>query len=296
VLRAFNPGERRDPHGKWTKGGGALAAVAEAATGAKPAEAKAVPGPGDFSASAHLIPESAGNDTVAKYFHGGKWSPERAKLHDQIIGQALAGHQPQARPAATFLGGGTASGKSTLMAGQAGADQVHIDPDAIKTQLPDYQAMVKAGDPKAAAFAHEESSYLGKRIQAEAAARKLNMLVDGTGDNAYESMLKKINQAKAAGMQVVGKYVTADTNEAIRRAQARAAETGRMVPEPVIRKIHAGVSDVFGQLIKHGDLDAAELWDTNGPKPVLVGRKPLGEAWAVKDQKAWARFLAKAHE
>jgi hypothetical protein len=56
------------------------------------------------------------------------------------------------------------------------------------------------------------------------------------------------------------------------------------------------VSDVFARLIENDDLDAAELWDNNGERPVLVGRKELGGTWQVADPRAWQRFLAKREE
>lgn len=281
-VARFDPRELRDPHGKWTRGGGALGKAAKAATGG-------------LAASAGIRAESSGNDSVAKHMRpDGTWDPARQKLHDQIVSDALAGHHSQASPVATFLGGGTASGKSTALASAAHKDQVVIDSDAIKGLLPDYQQKVKAGDPSAAAYAHEESSYLAKRIQAAAIARKLNYLLDGTGDASYAKMAAKIKAARDGGHRVDAKYVTAATEEAVRRAEARAKETGRMVPESVIRSIHAGVSEVFPKLVESGLLDSAELWDTNGAKPLLVGSMPHGGKWTVKDQAAWDAFKAKA--
>ena len=154
--------------------------------------------------------------------------------------------------------------------------------------------MMAAHDPKAAAYAHEESSTVAKEIQAGAIKNHYDFTLDGTGDGAYAKMEGKIKAAQAAGYKVAGKYVTVDTETAIERSMKRAEQTGRMVPEPVIREIHASVSDVFGKVIANDLLDSAELWDTNGPRPVLVGSKPDGGKWTVHDQKAWDKFLAKA--
>jgi predicted ABC-type ATPase len=282
---AWDPGlHPRDPHGEFAREAGTgVASVAAAATGA----VKPLGG---------LVADSAGADSVAKYMNpDGTWNAQRAALHQKIVNETLAGVTPKGSPVATFLGGGSAAGKSTVLAGQS-ADTAHIDADAIKAKLPDYHEKLAAGDKGAAAYVHEESSYLAKAIAAEAAKRKMDYLVDGTGDGSINSMRKKIKQAKAAGHKTVGKYVTVATDEAVRRAQARAEKTGRMVPESVIRQIHAGVSDVFPKLIAEDAYDAAELWDTGGAKPLLVGRKPEGGKWKVADQAAWERFLAKAHE
>lgn len=271
IERKFNPGQQRDWHGRWGSGGGRPAAAAPSA---------AVPMGGAVdSLAAHTLPD-------------GKLDPAREALHQRIVAEALAHHQPKEHPTALFLGGGTASGKSTLGGGDPGS--VAIDADAVKAKIPEYKQMLAAHNPKAAAYAHEESSAVAKEIQAGAIKNHFDFTLDGTGDGAYAKMEGKIKAAQAAGYKVSGKYVTVDTETAIERSMKRAEQTGRMVPEPVIREIHAAVSDVFGKVIANDLLDSAELWDTNGPKPVLVGSKPDGGKWTVHDQKAWNKFLAKA--
>jgi predicted ABC-type ATPase len=283
-LSRFDPSERRDFHGRWGKGGAtALPAGGAPKLAAAPAAGHGI---GQFG-----VPDSLAAHTLP----GGQLSPARQALHDQIVADTLKGMHPSRgpKPVATFLGGGPASGKSTLGAVPSGS--VAVDPDAIKGKLPEYQAMVSAGDPKAAMFAHEESSKIAKDVQRESVKHRLDFTLDGTGDTSFAKMSAKIDAAQKAGYQIDAKYVTVDTDEAIRRAQARAARTGRMVPESVIREIHASVSATFAKLIESGKLDTAELWDNNGSgKPSLVGRKKLGGDWVIADEGAWRRFLAKA--
>jgi predicted ABC-type ATPase len=280
----------RDRFGKWatSPGGGG-----PAGNGHKPAAITS--GVRKLSLAECQALASAGTDSLTAFTRDGKIDPERAKLHQQIVAEALAGHKPQAHPVATFLGGGPASGKSTVMAGQH-PDSVHIDPDEIKAKLPEYQAMLKAKDHRAAAFAHEESSAISKQIKAESEKRKLNYTLDGTGDASPPKMVAKVEAAHNAGYLTSAKYVTVDTDEAVRRAMARAQQTGRMVPENVIREVHAGVSRVLPVLLDHHALDAAELWDTSGPSPTLVGSKGLAGQWQVHDPQAWQRFLDKGQE
>ena len=222
----------------------------------------------------------------------GTLEPARRVLHDKIVGEALAGHHPRAAPVATFLGGGTAAGKSTLGGGKPGS--IVIDADEVKGKLPEYQHLKGQGDPRAAAFAHEESSDIAHEIQAKSISHRFDFTLDGTGDSKYEKMLGKVQAAKSAGYKVSAKYVTCDTGEAVRRARARAAQTGRAVPKATIESIHSAVSDTLSKLIANDDFDSLELWDTNGPEPLLVGSKPDGGKWKVKDEQAWQRFLAKA--
>lgn len=241
--------------------------------------------------AAEVVDVAGKDDSQAKYKTGGKYTSERQILHDKIIGEMLAGHHAQTHPVATFFGGGPASGKSALKPGE---DSVVIDADAIKAKLPEYNAMMKAGDSRAASYVHEESSDVAKAVQAAAIARRFNYTLDGTGDSAYEKMAGKLAAARAAGYKVDGQYVTVDTDEAVRRAMDRAKSTGRMVPPTVIRSVHQSVSEVLPRLIENHMFDSVKLWDNNGNgKPTLVGEQLPGQNWVLRDENAWARFLAK---
>lgn len=75
----------------------------------------------------------------------GKYTPERQALHDKVVEGILAGHKPSAHPTFLVLGGGTASGKSTMFGGKNAVGAV-VDPDQIKAQLPEFQQLLAAGD------------------------------------------------------------------------------------------------------------------------------------------------------
>lgn len=241
-----------------------------------------------------ITEQAAPADTLEKYTRpDGTLTPQRAALHRKIINGILAGHQPQEHPVATFYGGGPASGKSTAL--KPGApDSAVIDSDEIKAQLPEYQKMREAGDPRAAAYVHEESSAISKQAMREAQARHLNYVLDSTGDGSLEKLAGKVNAAKRAGYMTDGRYVTTHTDEAVRRSQARAAATGRHVPEEYIRAQHAAVSGTYGKAAKMGLFDRTQLWDTTGSAPKLVAGKEPGGEFTVHDPAAWQRFLAKA--
>ena len=290
VTRAggFDPAKHpRIPHGR---GGGEFTHAAGIATPG-PVLSKPLAG----SVAGTVAAESVDHDTVSRYMNpDGTWKPDRQALHDRIIAGLLDSHKPQDHPVLTFMGGGSASGKSSVIKPRLSLpDAVTIDADGIKGMLPDYQQRVKAGDETAAADAHEESSYLAKVITAEAQRRKMNVLVNGVGDDSPAKMQKKIRQARQAGYKVNGAYVTLETEEAVSRAEARGKKEGRVVYPSVIRANHKGVSQVFPELVKADAFDQAELWDNNGSSPVLVGAKPPGGTWQVANPAAWQQFLAK---
>lgn len=241
------------------------------------------------SAEAHLVPDGKG---------GVRFSDERQALHDQIVADATAGIPSQDNPRFVMMGGGPASGKSSIL-GKDGVDVpgekdgVHVDSDGVKGKLPEYQAMVGAGDPGAAAFSHEESSYLAKRIQAQAFANRQHVVLDGTGDSSTDSVRGKIDAARLSGYRVEANYVTVDTDVAVARAGSRAGRTGRVVPETVIRSTHAGVSRTFPEVA--GDFDQVNLFDNNGSTPRLIASGRRGSNLQVLDTAAYGSFLAKGN-
>lgn len=231
----------------------------------------------------------------------GKWTPERKKLHDEIKTETFKGKKPVKDPVAYVMGGGPASGKSTIINRVVPKENVvEINPDLVKERLPEYKTQGNNG----AVFTHEESSAVSKEIQAQASAGKYNTLLDGTGDGDIEGLEKKIKVMRDAGQKVVAHYVTLNTDEAVRRSMKRAEDglketgVGRYVPEAYLRETHRNVSRVVPEAIKRGLFDEFDLWDTEVPK----GQDPLhvatgrGKDLVIHDQKLWERFLAKANE
>lgn len=232
----------------------------------------------------------------------GNVSPSRRELHERIINQMVSGVPREELPIATFMGGGPASGKSAMLkaAGSRGRPAgVVIDADAIKSRLPEYQEMTKAGDHRAAPYVHEESSHIAKQAMAAAIRNRQSFTLDGTGDSSYDKLAGKVNAAKAKGYRTHAQYVTVDTDAALERAAARGAKTGRVVPPTTIREIHAGVSGTFRKAAENNLFDTSELWDNNGKSSsdirLIASRRP-GGSFNVGDQAAYARFLAKENE
>lgn len=261
-MAKFNPAEPRDPHsGKWWHTGGVM------------------------KETIHQFTDSNGN-----------WTPERARMHEAMVETLLKGHRPQKNPVATFFGGGPASGKSALTG--AAPDAVKIDPDNFKEQIPEYNDMRNAGRKDAAPTVHQESSHIAHLAMQRARERRLNYILDGTGDSSYEKMASKVEAAKKAGYVVHGRYATLDPDEAVKRAEKRAQRTGRVVPEPVLRATHASVSRVFAEAVKKGLFDGVQLFDNNVPKgsPARKIAELVDGDFKVLDETAWEKFLLKGEK
>ena len=276
------------------------------------------PGMGDIPLTPKMLadlraPTKGGPSTASKYLDAdGHFTPERQALHDQIVRDALKGwtdkdgafhpSTPVDHPSYYMMGGGPASGKSSIIdTGKVSLpeNRVHVDADQLKQKLPETQEMMKNGDNRWAQMAHEESSYLAGRIQAAAFERGHNVALDGTGDSSAEKLGGKIDAARNAGYRVVGHYVTVHPDEAVRRAGVRAAKSGREVPESVIRGTHASISRVLPEAANR--FDELHLYDTNSTKP---GEKPpeiavkSGETdrFHALDRAAYDRFVSYGRE
>jgi predicted ABC-type ATPase len=258
----------------------------------------------------HVVLDADGNITG--------FTPERQALHDKIVADHVLGVAPASgQPEMVMMGGGSGAGKSTLLKsgeveglpGEGSKTHVLINPDDIKTgengktALPEFKERAMGTDPVAgkgaAGFVHEESSYLGKRVQAAAIERNQNILLDGTGDSSATKLSSKIGDAKTAGYKVKGVYVTVPTEVAVRRVRERGAKPlyeganfGRVVADDVTRDIHISVSRVLPEVASRGVFDSVELWDTSA-SPVLVFSSAKG---GVQRNGLWKGFLAKGYE
>jgi len=224
-----------------------------------------------------------------------EFTPERQALHDKIVSDAVSGIPTSANPTYHVMGGGPAAGKTSMVdSGKANVPgktkAVYVNPDDVKEKLPEWDRM--EGDTNRAAFTHEESSYVAKRIQAASFETKRDVVADGTGDSSESSMTNKISKAKAAGYKVKGNYATISTDEAVIRANDRGKKKGRYVPESVIRSTHAGVSAVFPKIVSQ--FDEVNLFDTTTRDPKLLATGKGGK-FEVLDSDGYSAFLAKAN-
>lgn len=303
IVEKYNP--YHDSRGRFTSAGGAASFSIAGAAGRAAAEREklkvAPKGTGSTKVDMNDIKDGPSAHSLAKHVDAnGKLTPEREKLHDQIVYEALAAiEKAQGQQEFYMMGGGPASGKSTVVKNGAVSipDNKHavtIDPDWCKQQLPEYQAMLKAGDKNAASFCHEESSALAKRINTAAQQNGYHVIYDGTGDGSTKSVEKKLAEAKANGLVTKGIYVTCPTDTAVARSNARGEKTGRVVPEKTIRETHKKVSQILPEVAHLFD-GGVQLFSTDG-EVKLIAEGGKGKGLTAKDEKLFAAFLAKANE
>jgi len=202
----------------------------------------------------------------------GKWTSERAAVHDKILGEmftpekiAAAIPPPGEKPTLHLLGGRGGSGKGWFTKGQGTVDTskaMLFDNDEFKAKLPEYQGWN-------AALLHEESRALGSAAERVARERGLNVVLDGTMRRTG-SFERKVEQYKAAGYRVEGHYMFLAPEVATERAVKRFMnEGGRFVPPSYT--LGSRTNEATFDAIK-GKMDAWEIYDNSGSAPKLHSR------------------------
>lgn len=185
---------------------------------------------------------------------GGQWTPERQRLHQDILfgaptrpgrpatpgiftTEAIAGATPEAGVPhnLTMLGGRGGSGKGGLGKGPNRvfdpARNIVLDPDIIKAQLPEFKGWN-------AAMVHQESSFIFAEAHKIANRLRLNVVSDQTM-RSFEKVERIIKSFKKAGATIEGHYMHLPRQDAALRAIARflgkgPRERGRYVPVEAI--------------------------------------------------------------
>ncbi|MEE6258877.1 zeta toxin family protein [Plantactinospora sonchi] len=227
-------------------------------------------------------------------------TPTRRAFRQGLIDKALANATPpeDGRPVLYLMGGGVASGKSTVLhmlqeSGQVPKENVaFLSPDEFKEPIPEYKLVIAAGDSMASSAVQSESGIMFGTARDEAIRRGVNIICDVTLSNPSGG-LRTIQKAIDAGYEVRLYGVTADVASAVVRNADRAAETGRYVPIDVLLKAHQGFSEGFRAYADA--VDHAELWDNSGDGgPTLIAGKAPGGELEVLDDRAFADFERKA--
>lgn len=224
----------------------------------------------------------------------GKYTQERAKLHreirDKVISQCGKPKEGE-RPVAILMGGGSASGKSTMKEGvldpklkSEGIQAGTVDSDKIKESLPEYAGYQKIDINEAARYVHNESSEIGAHIIDTAVEEGRNFVYDGTmkSTGKYEQL---INRLKDAGYDVHIYVCDIPTELAIERSDARAKKSGRKVPHEIIKASHAGVPKSVEKL--KDKVNSFQVFDNSGDELQLIASNDY-----VEPEK-YTAFLAK---
>jgi len=134
-----------------------------------------------------------GKTTSAAYFDPahGEWMSTRAALHENIINALMAGKRAKTTPKLWIVMGGIGSGKSTLIASELApkhAGAVVIDVDRLWSKIPEYEELAKEDWKTVGDRTYAEVRYVRDAALAEAAARKLDIILEVSGGKHSEEV------------------------------------------------------------------------------------------------------------
>ena len=148
---------------------------------------------------------------------------------------------------------------------------VVVNPDVIKSRLPEMPHFIAANRALAGSLTHKESGYICEIIERQAAALSKNILIDGSLRNAdwHESMLKRL-RASYPNYRIAILLVTADAERIYERAERRAKVTGREIPRPVLDEAIQQVPRAFERVAPLADYTAVITNNDNRAPPVFL--------------------------
>ena len=231
----------------------------------------------------------------------GEYLPNRVKnVHDKIINEILnsADTPPtEKKPIAFLYGGGSASGKTTVINSQikpliekTGLKFANIDVDEIGKQLPEFESFFKQNSMNASSRTHMESVYIRDRAVNDLIKRRKCFQLDGVmrKPQRYKDI---ISQLKKNGYEVHLVGITIPTSEAIKRAKLRA---DRNVEENILKQGHKSFANTWIELCKESGVDSFCLYDNSQP----TGKHPtlIMDKHGIYDGNLYKLFLEKGRE
>ena len=226
----------------------------------------------------------------------GAVSLERTLLHVSILEDLLDGAVRLEQPTFVFIAGGPAAGKGTLRRRlDLPAGAVGIDVDEIRERLPEYERWRHERPEQAADLTHREAAQIAKRAVAAALQLGCNTVLDAVGGDDRGKFSSKVTAALERGFRVRVCYATVPVKLALKRQEQRFGETGRRVPDDVLRAKHAEVSRGIKNIARLA-VERIEVFDLSEEEPRLVARGAGGsgtDGLEAVDPAGYAAFLAK---
>ena len=178
-----------------------------------------------FRSSSSWPVEQLRQETTSAIFRDaatGGWTAERAALHEKIINRLLAGKRREASPRIWVVMGGVGSGKSTFIKSKLTPEHpgaVVIDADQIWVEIPEYEVVAAVDWRTAGDRTYAEVRYLRDAALAEAAARRLDIILEINGDENSDEVA---NILARDGYEVSVICVDCPEEQARERMQERA--------------------------------------------------------------------------
>ncbi len=232
--------------------------------------------------------------TADVYRVDGRWDSQRVKdVHEPIIQHILqqADNVPEGkRPICFMYGGGSASGKSTVVnkivapiIKDLGLDMPTVDSDAIKEMLPEFNMMRKQNNDTWAMRTHTESSYITRKALEALIEKEKCFQYDGTM-RSFDAISPLIANLKKHDYEVHIVGVDIPLEMALERAKAR----DRVLDPSVVENTHKGFASSFLKICNLDGVTDYFLYSNIGAEPELILDNK-----GVYNETLYKQFLAK---
>lgn len=199
--------------------------------------------------------------SVANFFHRCIFSKQTPAIKNPAKESALA--NPEKKAQAIFVFRSPGSGKNSYVDKFCSSDEYKsytiIDADLEMEKIPGYQEALKKKDKTAADRFHGEALDKRNALFEKTKKDKGNFIYVGSG--AHLAFYKNILASVKTAYHVKTVFIEISLKNALERAEIRAKQTGRFVPEGVIRDNFDKASKNFPLLKKIAD--CFEVYDSN---------------------------------
>ena len=162
----------------------------------------------------------------------------RQEFQDTILSR-IATTETTKSPWIVFTAGAMGVGKGYVLStlNSAGLIPLHkflkIDPDMLKSELPEQAGYLQADPKSAATKLHRESTQMADVLLEHALLKRTHILVDGSLRNV-DWNLQLFDRIRTASYKIAILHVTSSRETVHARAEMRAQLTGRTVPRELI--------------------------------------------------------------
>mmetsp|Transcript_91558 Transcript_91558/g.259227 ORF Transcript_91558/g.259227 Transcript_91558/m.259227 type:complete len:370 (+) Transcript_91558:52-1161(+) len=233
------------------------------------------------------------------YTYHVKYSEERERVQDDII-ERLCAENTEERPAdellpwVIFMAGAMGVGKGYVqhwMNEHKMLDLKHfvvVDPDKIRTMLPEWDSYVKMNRESAGDMTQKEAGCIAEILGYKALRQRLNVIFDGSlrDVNWYRDYFRSLRK-NFPGVRLMILHITADQDEVLRRAKERGQATGRVVPVDTLMKSMQQVPESVSGLAQYADFVCRI--HNHGDQPQLQ-REPSAPFPPMSVPLTWAIF------
>lgn len=175
------------------------------------------------------------------------WHPvyqlDRQLTQDRIMQSLMASFDSVSKPSAIFLAGAMGAGKSHFLRMLYRYKlfplnkYLYIDPDQIKSLLPEEESYVANNPITSSTMLHGESVHIADLLMTYGFFASYNMIIDGTlRDKKFFADLFIKMKKLYPDFRIIVVEVVADKLTVLNRCRKRAFDTGRNIPDEIVMK------------------------------------------------------------